>query len=93
MPDSRIPTRFFSESEFTNKMDEQKENMVLTQLQTDIAVIRERLETFIKIHEASLLQVCKKSDDHEKRIRFLERYAYVLLGIFFLVQAGLAFIK
>lgn len=62
-------------------------------MQTDIAVIKERLETFIKIHEDGLIRMCKKSDDHEKRIRFLERYAYVLLGIFFLVQAGLAFIK
>jgi hypothetical protein len=35
--------------------------------------------------ETKLDMKIEKLNDHEKRIRFLERYAFVLLGIFSLV--------
>lgn len=37
-----------------------------------------RIETKLDSHIGRI-------DDHEKRIRFLERYAFILIGIFFLV--------
>lgn len=67
--------------------------MILSQLQTDVAVIKERLETFIKIHDSSVIQNAKKIEDHERRLRFLERYAAILIGAIVVINLVVSFIK
>jgi len=54
------------------------ENEILQRL----TKIETQLDGFIKyVNE----DVTEKNSDHEKRIRFLERYAFILLGIFSLI--------
>lgn len=50
------------------------------------------IETLIRL-ETKMDNVCKKQDDHEKRIRFLERGAWVIFGVIAIISIALKFMN
>lgn len=43
--------------------------------------------------ETKMDSVCKKQEDHEKRLRFLERSTWIVLGVILIITVALRFFK
>lgn len=62
------------------------EDNIVQQLMKDVSSIKAKLDMLLQEQMAWRLNNDKKLDDHEKRIRFLEKYAFIILGGVLLIE-------
>ena len=53
----------------------------LEEIKKEINDLKIAVSTLVELTKQRLSHGDKKLDDHEKRLRFLERYAFILIGI------------
>jgi len=62
-------------------------------LREDFNDLKIEVKTLIKLTEQRLTLGDKTFDDHEKRLRFLERYAFILVGVIGVASTILSYLK
>lgn len=63
------------------------------ELRHDVTDIKFKIGVLTNLTEQRLTMGQKIFDDHERRLRFLERYAFILVGVIGIVSTFINFLK